>query len=212
MPTVVCLSNLVPPAVSLVGYEYGSNLSSVTIPVDTAIGDTTYIFAVAPSGNFDFSSGNSPTNWTSLDATSTARTWRRQWTSTPASSVDVGINSATAGLFICVSFRGQSTTPEDATTTTATGNSGSFDPPSITTVTDNAWTLAIAFCFFDLSSLSFQPSGYENNIAVRDTTNGGGLCFCSKVKSTAGAENPSTYSSFTASGSWRTATLALRPG
>jgi hypothetical protein len=213
MPVVVCLNNSVAPAISFVGYEYGSNLGAVVIPGDTASGDTTYIFATGPSGNFDFATGAAPSGWTNITDSTTTRVYRRTWAGAPSSPVDIGGFGVGGGLIICASFRGvSSSTQEDATTTIATGSSGVFNPPAITTVSDNAWTIAMAFCAFDLNSLSIQPSGYENNIAIRDNTNGFGLCFCTKVKSLAGVEDPSSYQSFTASGSWRTATLALRPG
>ncbi len=122
----------------------------------------------------------------------------------------------TAAAFHC--WRGIDTsTPLDQTTTTATGtNSPDTNPPSITTVTDNAQVIAIGSSSDGTADPSTSPSGYSNE--YWESSNGGsdlsyqGAGLASKLVASAGAEDPGIWD-FTSGSteSWCAATMALRP-
>lgn len=115
---------------------------------------------------------------------------------------------------LAIVFRGvDQTTPIDATTTTATNTAGDPDPAAITTVTNGAMVVALAFLDDDLVTESTAPSGYiraaENIFGSGGA--GGTLMAFYKTVATAGSENPGTI---VTSGDdwWWAATVALRPG
>jgi len=100
--------------------------------------------------------------------------------------------------------------PLDATPTTATGtNSINFDPPSITTVTDNAIVVLIGGMSFTGSAFT-PPGGYETLFGRLGEPS---IVVCTKTKSVAGVENPPAGSWATDStlDSWAAVTMALRP-
>jgi hypothetical protein len=140
--------------------------------------------------------------------------WYKRMGGTPdASVVCSGGGDAQDGVsYCCWTFSGvDTTTAEDATATTA-GPTTSSNPnnPSITTVTDNAWVLAMAgSTAFD--STPGTVSGYSNTISqtrneTADLTSAGATL----DKTSFGAEDPAAWSSWT-SGQWYTITAALRP-
>lgn len=101
-------------------------------------------------------------------------------------------------------------THEDATPTQASGSSTNPDAASITTVTDNAWVLDFAFSPVNDAAVT-APSGYtaQANAANTDANPISGAV-ASKEKTTAGAENPGTYTAWL-TGAWNTFTVAVRP-
>ena len=103
------------------------------------------------------------------------------------------------------------TTPEDATTTTATGTAAAPDSPSITTVTDAAIVLAIGANAINDASVRTAPTGYGNAQSV--AVNGNELItvgMASKSVSPAGAENPAAWTAWDTA-DWGAATVAIRP-
>jgi hypothetical protein len=130
---------------------------------------------------------------------------------------DIGTTFAASSFAVHV-WRGvDSTTPLDATTTTATGtSSGRPDAPAITTVTSNAVVIAVganAGSTFSqaLSSLTV-PSGMENFYQSTVSSNRG-IGIASTYRPTAGAYDPPAFGggSSSSSNSFCAATLALRP-
>lgn len=111
------------------------------------------------------------------------------------------------------------TTPEDATTTTATDtNSSLSDSPSITTVTANAIILTVgAVGVTNLTDATkTEPTGYSNPVvAAHSGSSGwsGGCWMASKLIASPGAENPGAWSGGTSNNdsAWTAATIAIRP-
>lgn len=101
-------------------------------------------------------------------------------------------------------------TPEDATPTTASGSSTNPNPPSITTVTNNAWVLAAASSAVLDTSVT-APTNYINltNAGATDD-NPSSSAMSSRLIATAGAEDPATYTSWS-TGTWGAITVAVRP-
>jgi hypothetical protein len=139
--------------------------------------------------------------------------------STPDTSVTC-IASTAGGNSSCSvvqAFRGvDTTTPLDATTTTATGiNTGVPNSPSITPTTSGAWVVvAGGGSSVGVDNAVTAPSGYSNQA---DISADGGNAFTVGMASkawTSGAEDPAVWTNWTDDGateSFCAATLALRP-
>ncbi len=110
-------------------------------------------------------------------------------------------------------WRGINTTPLDATTTTAINSSSTAqpDPPSITTVTNNAVVIAVGACTsVNTLSNAVAPSGMGNLYQNRGTNDA--IMIASIARPTAGAYNPAQFTGLsTGDGEYCAATLALRP-
>lgn len=135
---------------------------------------------------------------------------------TPDSSVTIHQAGAAAGMGAAwAAYRGvDATTPHDAATTTAAGaNTGQADPPSITTVTNNALVIAVGAGSSGSGPTLGAPSGY-NGDSLHGAANTNAWCgIASKEVASAGAENPGIFSVSPDSNfnSWEAATIALRP-
>lgn len=143
--------------------------------------------------------------------------YRKIMGGTPDSTV-VGPNvgNGSKAMVVHVWTGADTTTPEDATTTTATGIDTQYpDPASITTATDNAVVVVVAGNPSQDDTVT-APSGYTNSIAVASTT-GGADCsayMASKAVASAGAENPGAWGAMggaDATWCWAAATVAIRP-
>lgn len=123
--------------------------------------------------------------------------------SSPDTSVTVNTIS---GRALVVVYRGvDTTTPQDATATTATGSDGwTPDSPSITPSTAGAKVLSIGAGGSDSSVTA--PSGYTNDAYTS------GIAVASKAW-TSGAENPGSWSGWTVATNTGSGavTMALRP-
>lgn len=118
----------------------------------------------------------------------------------------MGVISAYSGV--------DETTPMDATRTVATGGAATtVDPPSITTVTNDAFVIAIGFRQDD-TGYDSMSSGYDEREEVTNVMFGDGatLGVCDDEIASAGAEDPGTFAN-TGSDSeeWGAVTVALRP-
>lgn len=213
-------------AISLVGSgEAADGLNSsytrtVTLPGGVAQDDVVYVLGVQRNLS-DLNLVEDSGTYTELadvfgsDSNSiNAAVYRKVQGATPDSTVTVRENtSSITGWMSVVALvlRGvDTTTPEDATTTTASGgNTGRADPPSITTVTANAWVLAFGASSQQLADPTTAPTGYGNVVGIGHP----GIIVSTKEIATAGAENPGIYTDFTTSGlqSWAAATVAVRP-
>lgn len=146
----------------------------------------------------------------------------------PPTSKDVATNSEENHLRIYLAFRGVNTsTPMDATATTATGtNENQANGPAITPVTTGAKVVSIsAFASrsqsgdTDIDTLKTAPANMT--LIVKDSANtefagppdGQGAACISWADWTSGAFNPDalTGTGSTTSDSWSSCTLALRP-
>lgn len=111
------------------------------------------------------------------------------------------------------------TTPMDATPTTATGtNTDVPDPPSITTVTANAQVIALGGTTVGTTAPTITaPSGYTNLTSQTADVSGSGfwtgVMMASKTVASPGAENPGTFGGMSGltTEAWAAVTLALRP-
>lgn len=140
--------------------------------------------------------------------------WKRMGATPDSTAVFDNTSSVGAGA-VGIAFSGvDTTTALDATTTTATAsNSGTPDPPSITTNTANAWVIAVGGSS-EADDVTNAPTNYSNLI---DTRGGGGTTdnwmMATREIASAGAENPGTFADVvgSATDAWAAATLALKP-
>jgi len=107
------------------------------------------------------------------------------------------------------------TTPEDATTTTATGvDVTNPDSPAIVTATANAIVLTIGAGTINDASVT-MPTGYSNQVDANGNDNSDvTVGMASKSVSSPGTENPAAWTGFTDPGAlccWAAGTVAIRP-
>lgn len=102
--------------------------------------------------------------------------------------------------------------PSDAWT--KAWNSSTFDPPSVTTVTDGALVIAVVALDDDDTTVSTWPTGYTNQVEENsgNASSGAGctIAMSSKIVASAGAENPAAYTMSTSDDGW-VCTVALQP-
>ena len=166
----------------------------------------------------DAGSPGTATGYTSLASISSTGDARVMYKIMP-DPVDSSVTGLTAGGsdsgHLAVVFRGvDSTTPIDATTTTASSSSGDPNPAAITTATDGAMVVALAFLDDDLVEGGITaPSGYTLADANEfgSSGSGGTVMAVYKEVATAGSEDPGTIVT-TGDDWWWAATVALRPG
>lgn len=212
-------------AISLVGSASGNAINggnvTVTMPVGTAQGDVVY-GAYALGTVSDVGMSVSTAGYTELtelyandDNDTNFAVYRKVQGSTPDSSVvfvgTAGANDAVAGALMVL--RGvDTTTPEDAVTTTATGVNGSIpNPPAITTVTANAWVLAIGGNTD--SDVPTAPTNYSDLITdVGDDTQNATIMMARREIPIAGAEDPGSFQNIFSgvTTTWCAATVAVR--
>jgi hypothetical protein len=102
--------------------------------------------------------------------------------------------------------------PFDASYTSATGTTGTPDPPSITTVSDLAWVVATGFADNDSPTFTALSSGYVVRANFADdsgTGNGANLGICDLLVASPGATNPGSFSG-TGGEEWGAVTMALK--
>jgi hypothetical protein len=213
-------------AISLVGSASGSAASaadvSVTLPGGVVQNDVVYAAYAVVAANTDNNCVPITAGYTELadlfgrdSRDCDFGAYRKVQGSTPDSTAqfDSTLTNSGASVAVLDVLRGvDTTTPEDATTTTATGaNSGLADPPAITTVTDNAWVLAFGATTVALQATT-PPTGYSNLISKNNAAQVS-IALASITKTPAGAENPGNYSQWTGttSDSWCACTVAVRP-
>ena len=135
---------------------------------------------------------------------------------TPDTTISYFPDDIKKGAFICQAFRGvDQTTPLDQTTpTTAVGNSNLIDAPAITTVTNNAWVVAMGALDDDATVTITVPTGYSN---LSESSSGATAneeataMMASKEIATAGAEDPPAFTGSSGGDEWIAGTIALRP-
>lgn len=199
----------------------GVGATTVTVNVPTGTANGHVLILVASTTISDTPA--TPSGWTlaagPLETTATGSTpemvvYRRVASSEPASYA-VGGNTSIGRVAQMLAFSGvDTTTPLDATPTTAQGITTLADCPSITTVTNGAVILAIGLMDLDDVTLA-APSTYTlaetTNSAGAGADNGLRQAVAFKAQVTAGAENPGVFTGAGAGDDWGAITLALRP-
>lgn len=181
-------------------------------------GDVTYVFC---SGAIVAGPSMSTGGYTALGGAALSfnggnsrMRWFRKVQGGSPDTVATMTGSGSASFGTCIAgfaLRGvDNTTPEDASPTTATGNSTNPDPASITTATDGAWVLAGAASANNDSAITV-PSSYSNlTNANSSSANPNTTGAATREITTAGAENPGTFGSWI-TGQWGCITVAVRP-
>lgn len=205
--------------ISLVGTASNTGTTNVTVTLPGGVqqDDVVYVWACSSSTS-DINVAEGSGNYAELaDLYSNDNTdincglYRRVQPASPDTSVTVDAGDTHAAVMIvlrCV----DTATPEDAATTTiqAQTNGGTPNPPSITTVTDNAWVLPWGGSS-EADAVSNPPTNYGNLIDIQGTAvNAMGA---TRLIAAFGAEDPGTYADVvgTVADSWVAATLAARP-
>lgn len=138
---------------------------------------------------------------------------------TPRSSLTVTYaDTYFQSLFVLIALRGvDTTTPLDATMTKATGATGMPDSPSITSVTNGAFHMAVGFLDDQRAAAGVTaPSGYTLRAAVQDNVNapgtndGSNIMVATKTLAVAGADDPAIFGG-TETDTWVAVTAAFRP-
>lgn len=210
-------------AISLVGTNSATATGgadvSITLPVGTAENDVVYASFSQQIGS-DLNMAMTTSGYTELadlyandNNDASLGVYRKVQGATPdtTSVWDNGFSAAAGG--VCMVLRGvDTTTPEDATTTTATGTNGATpDPPSINTATAAAWTLACASST-EPDAVSNPPTNYTDLI---DTTFGtiGNVMMARREIASPATEDPGTYADISGqdTDSWCAATVAVKP-
>jgi len=135
---------------------------------------------------------------------------KRQGATPDSTAVFDGIIAEEASAAVEVLIGVDTTTAEDATTTTATGSDGPTpDPPSITTVTNNAWVIAIGGS--TEADVPTAPTNYIN--LIEDQLSPSNIMMATREIASFGAENPGTFGGIAGNvqDSWCAATVAVRP-
>lgn len=206
--------------ISIVGVGQGGNNingGDVTLTFNVApiAGDVVYVFG--GHGAATNTIGPSTAGYTALvsDTSTTCKfgVWRKVMGSSPDTTVvcQGGGNAADAVAYCSLVLRGVDTsTPEDATTTTATGSSTNPDPPSITTVKSGAWVLALSSSVVN-DTTPGTITNYVNTVSSTATdTNPFTTAGATRSIAAPGAENPAAWSTWS-TGVWFAASVAVRP-
>jgi hypothetical protein len=209
--------------ISLVGSNVGVTAAAANITINLPAGvlqnDVAYA-AVATGATTDIDVTETGGTWTELadlygnDTTDVnMAVYRKVMGVTPDTSVTMDASAGTnIHVGIVVVLRGvDTTTPEDATTTTLTAiDTGTPNNPSITTVTAGAWVLAFAASSEGDATVN-APLHYGDlrsqigtNIAI---------VFSRRLCAATGAEDPPAYSGIvgTTADSIAAVTIAARP-
>lgn len=191
------------------GVQDGDLLLAVIVVED----DATQTWDTVPSGWTllvdSYATGGAPVSPPSCSV------WYRV-ASSEGSSYDWILNASGLGIIgAMLAYRNvDNSTPMDATRTLAQGdNSQNPNPPSIDTVTNGAFVVAIAF-HDDDTGLDSMSSGYAEREEVADANGGNGatLGVCDDEIVSAGTEDPGTFqNSGSDSEEWGAITIALRP-
>jgi len=197
---------------------------TLDVPTGTQDGDLLIAAVIITDDAPDVSWDTVPSGWTLYvddQATGGAPSsppklyiWYRIADSEPASYTWTGDDIDAGYMGAMLGYRGvDNSTPFDATRTIATGTGTSLNPASITTVTADAWVVAVGFSD-DNDGYSGLSSGYTARVASLAfdpgaSGNGATLGICDIDAGATGAEDPPAWT--IASEEWGAVTLALRP-
>ena len=202
--------------------------TDVTLPASIAEGDV-LVFMIAADANLANTEPTDPIDvdisrdgWFNLfaseDASVDGYIYGLVCGASPPTAVRVRGSSSSSydAPYVCQAWRGVDARVFDARSGNdyTTGSSTTPNPPSVTTVTDDALVIAFAMQDDDDNTVSVWPTGYTNQ-TEKGTGNGGTgsqatIAMSSKIVTTAGAENPTAFT-FSGSDSWITCSIALMP-
>lgn len=146
--------------------------------------------------------------------------WMHRCGSSPPTAVDVFRpynTSANNGVILIQAYRGVDARVFDALASAfATGVSVNPNPPAITTSANNALVVAGFMLDDDATTMDAVPSGYGDGVSASSgtptlTTNHVTVGMASKLKETAGAEDPGAFTVGSVGDEWTGFTLSLRP-
>ena len=198
---------------------------TITLPAGIAENDVCYVaFSSGVSADVDLTM--TTTGYSELadlysndTSDSCLGVFRKKQGATPDSTAictESGAESGTTGIagVVTVLIGVDTTTQEDAATTTATAtDSGTPDPPAIVTATAGAWVLAIGSSS-EADAVSNAPTNYTNLIdrqtALITNTN---IMMSTREIWSHKKENPGKYADISGNtlDSWCAATVAVRP-
>ncbi len=214
-------------AISLVGSPVENsaiNGADVTLilPVGMVQNDVCYVFVAADHVT---DVGTSSSGWTALRSPDLAvgtgtisQVFRKVIGLVPDVSIVLTNNGDADDAMAAVGYalRGvDTTTPEDATPTTATSTSSAApNSPAITTVTDGAWVISFG-CTDGVAETSVTaPSGYSNQVDIAASDiNQITVAGATKTITSAGVENPAVWTTWTVNAGTDAAgwSVAVRP-
>lgn len=199
-----------------------SNTITINMPVGTTTDDVVYVITTAAATS-DLDLVEDSGTWTELTGTdlyandtedTNIAVFRKVQGGSPDASVTFSGGGAINRAGIAYAFSGvDTTTPEDATPTVATGiDSAEVNPPSIITATANAWVLVLG-ANTEADAVT-EPTNYEN-LAQRDwpvsaTRN---VMGATRVIASPTTEDPGVFNGIagSTSDSWAAVTIAIRP-
>jgi hypothetical protein len=193
------------------GINNGGSVT-LTFPAGVLQDDVVYVCSGIDGTATIATSGYTPIN-NATSVNQQTRVWRKIMGATPDTSVTINGTGQPqdAHTVVALILRGVETTqPEDATPTTASGSSTNPNNPAITTVFNRAWVLTFASSEVNDTTIT-APSGYTNqtNIAVSDT-NPSTTAVATKEITPPGVEDPPSWTNW-AAGDWAAITVAVRP-
>jgi hypothetical protein len=135
--------------------------------------------------------------------------WYKVLSGSDSSVFITGLDAGETSTFVVAVFRGIDTgSPFDATSTVASNSAGDPDPPSITTVTNDAAVLSWGFLDDDGITSCTQSGG--SNVTFRGVANECSTMFGWQTQATAGAVNPAAFVT-DGDDAWFARTVALKP-
>jgi hypothetical protein len=159
---------------------------------------------------------NVPTGFTNLGGTNNAQmafgiAWKRMG-ATPDSTIS-GLTSAIAISHTAVAIRGASTGASPIIAATpSSGSTGSPNPPSVTSTSNNSLILAFGFLDDDTLTSVTPPSGFTDIFwhSVDESGACSGTMASYLVQTSAGSIDPSSYTT-NGDDAWYGITLAINP-
>jgi hypothetical protein len=197
------------PLPELVGYNTATNSTSISLNFGHSSGDLLFLMVCSDSGGITTISGWTLGQWNG--SSSPASSWFYKISDGTETSVTGLDGSSSAHLAFAFKNIDQ-TTPLDVSSPTMVAGAGTTpNPPAITTVTNNAVVIAMAFQDDDNNLVvNSYPTGYTA-IGIANSSNSYASSIASyKIVQTAGSEDPSAYSLSLSDGNF-SATAALRP-
>jgi hypothetical protein len=199
------------PATGTSNVSSGSGTEAVTLPGTSAQDD---VYVVVYAGDHSISCSAATTAGWSLifnqadDSPGHHVLWKRMGAS-PDTTITFERDGSYVGDVCMLQFKGvDTTTAIDATLASATSGSGMPDPPSYTTVTNNAFRI-VTGGLDDVDVTGITLTGYT--IVQINSGGGGSTCMVGyKDAGTAGAEDPGAFSG-SGSDAWAATHFALRP-
>lgn len=210
--------------ISFNGYSTADSLNGSDVTLHLPFGilkdDVVYVFYGLSS---QFGGGTSSSGWTQVGSTTNngvrSQVFRKAMGDDPDGKIILtGASSGgRASVALAVALRGvNTTTPEDATPTTATGTSAAPNSPSITPVTNNAMVFSVAFSQemdIEPDILPTEPTGYSSR-ALASSVNVGneevGIGLAAREVIVPAAEDPGAWA-WSGSDDWVAWSIAVRP-